>query len=172
MPALLGDSATPTRQISLAGGEGLQRAGQCFVAQPDAGGRIEFKKARAQLHHGGPGDDAVHRYGQLRLPAGGHAPDPVGHGVNVGQQARGFAQQLGAGLGQPGLARAAVVQQHVQRVLDLAHPVGQGAGHHAEFAGGGGKAAGLRDDLQHGQGVGRQNIAGALHLHLFLVLII
>ena len=79
------------------------------------------------------------------------------------QQARALLQQLGAGACQLGLARAAVVQQHVQRVLDLAHAVGQCAGHHAHGAGGSGETASRFDGLQHGQRVRGQYIASSLH---------
>jgi hypothetical protein len=70
-----------------------------------------------------------------------------------------FAQQFRAGGRQARLARAAVEQQHVQRVLDLAHAVGQRAGHQAQLARGCGKAAGAGDGLQHRQGVRDQDIA-------------
>jgi hypothetical protein len=79
------------------------------------------------------------------------------------QQAGAFAQQLGACLGQHGLARAAVVEQNVQRILDLANSVSQGAGHHAHGARGGGKTARSCNGLQHGQGLGGQDIACILH---------
>ncbi len=62
-----------------------------------------------------------------------------------------------------GLAGAAVEQQHVERVLDLAHPVAQRAGHQVEGAGGGGKAAGAGHGLEHGEGVGGQHVTGAGH---------
>jgi hypothetical protein len=87
----------------------------------------------------------------------------VRDGVDLLQQARALAQQFGARFGGACLARAAVEQQHVQRILDLAHAVGQGAGHQAELARCGGKAAGLGDHLQHGQAVGGQHIARVLH---------
>ncbi len=62
--------------------------------------------------------------------------------------------------GELGLARRPVEQQHVQRLFHLPHPVTQGAGHHAHVAGGGGKAAMLGNDLQHGEGIGGQDVAG------------
>src|SRR6185312_134172 len=50
------------------------------------------------------------------------------HRVDLAQQARTLHQQFAAGRGEPGLARTAVEQQYVERVLDLAHAVGQRAG--------------------------------------------
>ncbi|MOA18685.1 hypothetical protein D3C78_1390200 [compost metagenome] len=83
--------------------------------------------------------------------------------VDVLQQASPFAQQFHAGFGGLGLARAAVEQQHIQRIFHLPHAVGQGAGHQAQGTRGGGKAAGVGNHLQHGQAVGSQCIAGAGH---------
>ena len=100
---------------------------------------------------------------ELRLPPRCHTFHPVGDSVNFPQQARAFAQQLGSGFRWPGLARAAVKQQHVQRVFNLAHAVGEGAWYQAQASGGAGKTAGLGNGLQHCQGVWRQNIAGSLH---------
>ena len=96
----------------------------------------------------------------------------VGHGVDVLQQARAFAQQLYPGLGGAGLAGAAVEQQHVQCVFDLAHAVGEGAGHQAQLPCGGGKAASLGNHLQHGQRFGGEDIAGVLHGGAMLIQII
>ncbi len=84
------------------------------------------------------------------------------------QQAHPLAQQLPAGLGGLGVARAAVEQQHVQRIFDLAHTVGQGTGHQAQLACSGGKAAGLGNGLEHGQAVGGEHVAGAGHGALWL----
>ncbi len=116
-----------------------------------------------QIQQGGTVDHAVDHDGQLRLPAGGHALDAVGHGVHVLQQTVGFLQQGLAGFGGLGLARAAVEQQHIQRLFHLAHAVGQGAGDQAQGARGGGKAAGVGDHLQHGQTVGGEHVAGLGH---------
>ncbi len=84
------------------------------------------------------------------------------------QQPGAFAQQFPAGLGGLGVARAAVEQQHVQRILDLAHAVGQGTWHQAQLACGGGKAAGLGNGLEHGQAVGSEHVAGAGHGALWI----
>ena len=70
---------------------------------------------------------------ELRLPAGGDALDPVGDGVHLLEQAPALVEQLLAGGGERGLARAAVEQQHVERVLELAHAVGEGRRHLAEL---------------------------------------
>ena len=162
----------PKRQIGLARGQGFQRAREGFVAEFDAGGWLQRQKVRAQLHHGGFGDDAVNSNGQLRLPAGCHALDPVGDRIQVFEQPAALAQQFGAGFGQLGLARTAVIQQHVQRLLNLAHPVAQGAGHHAQSTSGGGKTAGTGDGLQHGQGIWRERVSGVSDvLHLILLII-
>ena len=65
----------------------------------------------------------------------------VGHGFDLVQQAPALAQQLVAGGGEARLARAAIEQQHVERLLELAHAVGQRRGHLAEFARRRGEAA-------------------------------
>ena len=88
---------------------------------------------------------------------GGCAPRKRSHAL---------AQQFGAGLGQAHLAGTAVKQQHIQRFLHLAHPVRQGTWHQTELPRGGGEAALVLDGLEHSQGVGRQDIACALHLGL------
>jgi hypothetical protein len=95
----------------------------------------------AEFKQGGAGNDGIGRDGELRLPAGGHALDALGHGIKLVQQVFAGTQQLGAGGRELGAARAAVEQQHVERVLDLAHAVGQRTGHHAQLARGGGHAA-------------------------------
>jgi hypothetical protein len=87
----------------------------------------------------------------------------IGDRVDLVQEARRFAQQLGAGLGDAGLARAAVEQQHVERVLDLPNPVAQCARHEVERARRAGKAAGVGHGLQHGERVGGQYVSGAGH---------
>ena len=150
-------------QIGLARSERLKGAVQGFVAKLEAGRRLQCKEVFAQLHHGGPVDDAVHRDGELRLPTGGHPPDAIGHRVDVREQSRTFAQQFGPRFGEPGLARAAVEQQHVEGVLHLAHPVGECAGHHVAGACRRGKAAGAGNGLQHGQRVGGENVACGRH---------
>jgi hypothetical protein len=92
-------------QIGLPGGQRLQRAGQRLVADAQPRRRVERKKCLGQLHQDGPRDDAVRRNGELRLPAGRHTLHAVGHRVNLIEQARAFAQQFLASLGQAGLAR-------------------------------------------------------------------
>ena len=79
------------------------------------------------------------------------------------QQAPALVQQFLAGGGELGLARAAVEQQHVERVLELAHAVGQRRGHLAELARRGGKAAGAGDGVHHRQGFGGQHVAAVGH---------
>jgi hypothetical protein len=103
----------------------------------------------------------------LRLPAGGHALDAVGHGVQLGQQAIAFTQQFLAGFGQLGLARGAVKQQHIQRRLQLPHAVSQSAGHQPEFARRCGHAAGAVDHGDHVQCAGGEGVAKITHWGFF-----
>ena len=153
----------PKRQIGLAAGQRCQGAREVFVAQAQPGGRLQGQKIGAQVHQGFTRDHAVHGHRQHRLPAGGNPAHPVGHRIELVQEALGIAQQLPAGGGGPRLARAAVKQQHIQPVFELAHAVGQGAGHHAQRTRCGGKAAVLGNGLQHVQGVGAENTPRNLH---------
>ncbi len=105
---------------------------------------------------------------QRALPAAGHALHAVGHRVQLLQQAAAFVQQLGAGGGELGLARTAVEQQHVQRVFELAHAVGQRRRHLAQLARGGGEAAGAGDGVHHLQRFGGQRLA-AVGGHRFIL---
>ena len=132
---------------------------------PDAqaGGAVQRQKRFAQIHHHIGRNDAVDRHGEHGFPACGHAFDAVGHRVHVVQQTACFAQQFLARGGGAGLARTAVKQQHIEGVFELAHPVGQGAGHQAELTRCGRKTALLRNGLQHEQGIGCEPIFGALH---------
>ena len=114
-------------------------------------------------------DHPVNRQRELRLPARGHPAHAVGHGINVLQQPAALAQQLGPGLCGLGLAGAAVEQQHIQRVFDLPNAVGEGAGHQPQLPGGGGKAAGFGNHLQHGQAVRCEDVASVLHGRLIFV---
>ena len=122
------------RQVGLAADQRLQRARERFRAQLQAGRRAGGVEGLAELEQRAARHDRVGGDGELRFPAGGHALDALGHGVQLVEQVLSGPQQLGAGGGELGAARAAVEQQHVQRVFDLAHPVGQGAGHHAQLA--------------------------------------
>jgi hypothetical protein len=70
------------------------------------------------------------------------------------QQAAALHQQLLAGGGELGLARAAVEQQHVERLFELAHAVGQRRRHLAQLTRRAGKAAGAGDGVHHHQGIG------------------
>jgi hypothetical protein len=54
------------------------------------------------------------------FPARGHSLDAVGQGVHFLAQPLGFSEQLFAGLCGLGLSAAAVKQQNVQSVLNLA----------------------------------------------------
>jgi hypothetical protein len=93
------------------------------------------QKVLTQFHDGGLGNDAVHGNGELRLPARGDALDPIGHGVNVFEQARTFVSSNSCPAAVSLAWRALRSNsKHVQRVLNLTHPVGQGAGHHAGSA--------------------------------------
>ncbi len=123
----------PQRQVGLPALQRFQRARQGFSADLDAGRRAFRVEGFAQFEQRGPRDDGVDSEGELGLPAGGHPLDPLGHGIELLQQRLTCAQQFGAGGRELGAARAAVEQQHIERVFDLAHPVGQGAGHHAQL---------------------------------------
>jgi hypothetical protein len=152
-------------QVSLAADQRLPQPGQHLAAQAQAGARglavgpALGVEALDQLEHRQPRDHVVHRHRELAFPASGHAAHAVGHRVHLDQQAAAFVQQLLPGGGELGLARAAVEQQHVQRIFELAHAVGQRRRHAAQLARGGGKAAGAGDDVHHLQGVGGQGVA-------------
>jgi hypothetical protein len=105
----------------------------------------------------------VHGHRQLGFPAGGHAAHAVGHGVHLLQQQVTFTQQLSTCSGELGLAAAAVEEQHIERVFQLAHAVGQGRGYFAQLAGGGRKAARARDGGHHGQGFRGEGMAAWRH---------
>ena len=150
-------------QVGLARGQSGQGARQGFVANAQPGRAFEGQKSLAQVHHHALRNDAVHRHREQGFPTGGHPFDPVGHHIDVVQQAARFTQQFFASGRRAGLAGTAVKQQHIQGVFDLPHAVSQGAGHQVEFAGGRGKTAFRLDGLQHEQGIGREPIFGALH---------
>ena len=103
----------PDGQVGLAAGQRLDSPEQGFVAQFEAGRCRQFVKRADQIKHRIACDHAVKCDGQHRLPAGRHAPDAIGHGIDIGQQARCLTQQLGAGFRQPGLACATVEQQNI-----------------------------------------------------------
>ena len=117
-------------------------------------------------------DDSVDRQRQLRLPSGGYTAHAVGHCIDVLQKAGTLAQQFNARLGGAGLAGAAVKQQHVQRVFDLANAVGECARHEPQLTCRGGKAASLGNHLQHGECIRGEDIAGVLHGDAMLIHII
>ena len=96
--------------------------------------RVERVEGLAQLEQRLACDHVVDHHRQLGLPARGHAAHTIGHGVDLHQQPPAFVEQLVARGGELGLARAAVEQQHVERVFELAHAVGQRRGHLAELA--------------------------------------
>ena len=64
---------------------------------------------------------------------------------------------------------AAVEQQHVQPVLQLADGVGHGRGHLALFAGGLGEAAVARDGVHQGQQLGSDGLGERGHDHAFKI---
>ena len=150
-------------QVGLAGGERAHGAAEDLVADAQACRRLQPEEVGAQLHQRRAREHAVDGQGELRLPARGHAPHAVHHGIDLALQPFALGQQLSPGGRGPGLAGAAVEQQHIQRVLDLAHAVGQGAGHQAQLARGAGEVAGARDRVQDAQRVGGENVARVLH---------
>ena len=121
--------------------QGLHGARQGFCANLDAGGRALCVKGFTQFEQGGPRDDGVGGQRELGFPARGHPFDPLGHRVQFQQQGLAGPKQLCARRRQLGAPRAAIEQQDIERVFDLAHAVGQCAGHHAEFPGRCGHAA-------------------------------
>ncbi len=164
-------AADADRQIGLAAQQRFPGAAEHLAAQPQPRARPfvaafagpQREEGIAQLEHRQARDHAVDRDRELRLPAAGYAAHAVGHRVHLGQQAPSLAQQFLAGGGEHGLARAAVEQQHVQRVLELAHAVGQRRRHLAQLARRGREAAGLGDRVHHHQGVGGQGVAAVRH---------
>jgi hypothetical protein len=147
-------------QIGLPGGQGFQGPRQDPVAQAQACRRFEGEKGFAQFEHGCPVDHAIHGQGEFRFPACGNTLHPVGHRVQLAQQARSLPQQFRPCRCQPGVARTAVKQQHIQCILDLPDPVGEGAGHHPCRPGCCGEAARLGNALEHGEGIGGEHIPG------------
>ncbi len=149
------------RQVGLALQQRLQGARQGLALQLELGGRLQGKKRLGQLQQGALFDQAVHGDGELRLPAGGHALDAARYGVQIGQDARALGNQLAAGIGRGGFAGAAVKQQHVQRVFNLPHAVGQGAGHQAQGTRCARQRAMLGHAAQHVQRFGGEEVGRA-----------
>ena len=151
-------------QVGLAVEQRLPGARQGLGAQAQPGRRAQRIEGLAELEQRAAGDQRVGRDRQLGLPAGRDPAHPLRDRVELEQQMLAGAQQLGAGRRQAGAARAAVEQQHVERVLDLAHPVGQCAGHQAELARRRRHAAGAGDGLDQVEVLGREG--GQLSLHV------
>jgi hypothetical protein len=150
-------------QVGLPRSERLQRSRQRLVAQPQSRDRRQLEKGLHQFHHHRRGDDGVHRDGELRFPAGGDSLHAVGDRVDLGEQARSLAQQLRTGGGRLCLPRAAVEQQDIECLLELADPIGDCAGRQAEVTRGRGETSCLRHGLQQGQRVGSEGVAGCRH---------
>jgi hypothetical protein len=87
---------------------------------------------------------------------------PVGQRIDLTEHASTVFEQLLAGGGELGLARTAVEQQHIERVFELAHAVGQRGRHLAQFARRRGKAAAARDGIDHPQRFGCQRVAATI----------
>ena len=159
--------ADADREVGLAIDQRLPRAGQHLGAQtqPRAGSApiAQCVERLAQLEHRDARHHAVYRNRQLRFPAGGHPLDAVGDGIHLLEQAPPFVEQFLAGSSQPGLARAPVEQQHIERVFELAHVVGQRRRHLAELACRRGEAAGAGDDIHHRQRFRGEDVAGCAH---------
>jgi hypothetical protein len=106
------------------------------------GGR-DLEKGLRQFHHGGAGNDAVHRNASAAAPIPWPRAARGWRRVDLAFSSRSPSRSSSAPAAVSFAWRdAAVEQQHIQCVLDLAHPVGDGAGHQAQLARGGGKAAG------------------------------
>jgi hypothetical protein len=110
---------------------------------------IERIERFTQFEHRQSRHHAVDRDAELGLPAGCDALDTIGHRVHLFQQAAPLVEQLLARRSQPGLARATIKEQYVQRVFELANAVGKRGGDLAELARSGGKAARACDDIHH-----------------------
>lgn len=140
------------QQIGAPGEQRIPAAGQHFAAEAQAGGGVLCIEVLDHRHQRAEVDEVVHHDGQRRFPAGGQALDAAGQLVGGLQQVAAFVQQRAAGGRQFGAVAAAVEQQHVQVVLQLAHHVGQCRRHLAQFVRGGGKTALAFDRVQHFQG--------------------
>jgi hypothetical protein len=161
-------------QVRLARDQRFPGAGQHLGAQAQPGSgatgggagralRVQRVEGLAQLEHRDLRYHAVHSDAELCFPTGGDAPHTVRHRLHFGQQPPPFGQQFLARGGELGLARTAVEKQHVERVFELAHVVGQCRGHLAEFARRGSKAAGAGDGVHHRQGFGGQDLESIGH---------
>ena len=156
-------------QIGAAGGQRVPVAAQHLGGKTQRGGaaqRLEFLDQviqRAPGQHGADGD------AQLHLPARGDPLDAAGQVVERLQDVAAFPQQRLAGRGEPCALPAAVEQQHVQPVLQLADGVGHGRGHLALFAGGLGEAAVARDGVHQGQQLGSDGLGERGHDHGFKI---
>ena len=150
-------------QVGLAGGQGLDGAEQRFVAQLETRGWIDRIEGAGEIEERLARDHAVDRHGEHRLPAGGDPLHAVGDGIDLGQHSARFAQQLGAGFGEARLPRAAIEQQHVERIFDLPYAVAERTRHQIERACGAGETAAADDGLEHRKGVRRQDITRCWH---------
>ena len=86
-----------------------------------------------------------------RLPAGGHALHALLDFRGGREQPPAVVEQQAARRREPRAMPAAVEQQHVEVVLELAHRIGDGRGHVVEFDRGAGEAAAPVDGVEHRQ---------------------
>jgi len=116
----------------------------------ERGAQVEDRRAR---------DDVVDGNRELRFPAAGDALDAVGDGVDLLEQAAAFVEQFLACGGQRRLPRAAVEEEDVEGVLELADVVGEGGRDLAELARGGGEAAAAGNRVHHRQRLRGEDVA-------------
>ena len=144
------------QQIGAPGEQGVPRAAQDFTAEAQAGGGVlsveilDHRQQRAKVHK------VVQHDGQRGLPAGGQALDAAGQVVGGLQQMAAFVEQCAAGGREFCAVAAAVKQQHIQIILQLAHHIRERGGHLAQFMRGGGKATLAFNRVQDFQGFQRE----------------
>ncbi len=106
-------------------------------------------------------DETADRDRALSLPTRSHAAHAVGRGsISCNSRAPALVGRA---------CRALPSNQHIKRILDVTHVVGEGAGGQPQLLGGGRKAAGLGGHLQHGERIRVQDIACVLHADAGLV---
>jgi hypothetical protein len=85
---------TPQCQIGLAAEQRFQRARQGFGPDAQTRRRAQGVERFTQFEQRGARDQGIGRNGELGLPAGGNALDPLGHGVQFLQQVLTGPQQF------------------------------------------------------------------------------
>ncbi|CFU05575.1 Uncharacterised protein [Bordetella pertussis] len=148
------------QQVGAAGGQRIPVAAEHFGGKAQGGGAGQGAKILDQIVQRRPGQHGADGDAQFAFPAGSDALDAAGQRVERLQHVAAFGQQGLAGGREGGPMAAAVEQQHVQSVFQLADGVSDGRRHLAQFARRLGEAAMAGDGVDHDEQVGRDGLAG------------